>query len=131
MIADVAGLFGLVIGSFLNVVIHRVPLRRSVVWPSSECPFCGAHVKAFDNLPMLSYLILRGSRNSSGGGGESTDQVSRNPGGAGGGGRSTGSITPAAVLLAAAPVGVAMGTSLTSAGACRCRRDLRLMLYET
>jgi leader peptidase (prepilin peptidase) / N-methyltransferase len=60
VIADVTGLFGLVIGSFLNVVIHRVPLRRSVVWPSSECPFCGAHVKAFDNLPMLSYLILRG-----------------------------------------------------------------------
>ena len=90
MIAVVAGLFGLVIGSFLNVVIHRVPLRRSVVWPSSECPFCGAHIKAFDNLPMLSYLILHGSRNSSGGGGESTGQVSRNPGGAGGGGRSTG-----------------------------------------
>jgi leader peptidase (prepilin peptidase)/N-methyltransferase len=56
----VVGLFGLVIGSFLNVVIHRVPLRRSIVWPSSNCPHCGAHIKALDNVPVLSYLLVRG-----------------------------------------------------------------------
>ncbi len=60
MIAVVAGLFGLVIGSFLNVVIHRVPLRQSIVWPSSRCPSCGEYIKSFDNLPVLSYLMLRG-----------------------------------------------------------------------
>ena len=60
MIAVVAGLFGLVIGSFLNVVIHRVPIRQSIVWPSSRCPRCGELIKSFDNLPVLSYLILRG-----------------------------------------------------------------------
>ncbi len=60
MIAVVAGLFGLVIGSFLNVVIHRVPIRQSVVWPSSRCPSCGERIKSFDNLPVLSYLVLRG-----------------------------------------------------------------------
>lgn len=56
----VAGLFGLVVGSFLNVVIHRVPLRQSIVWPSSRCPNCGAEIKSFDNVPLLSYLLLRG-----------------------------------------------------------------------
>ena len=56
----VAGLFGLVVGSFLNVVIHRVPLRQSIVWPSSRCPNCGERIKSFDNLPVLSYLLLRG-----------------------------------------------------------------------
>jgi leader peptidase (prepilin peptidase) / N-methyltransferase len=58
--AVVAGLFGLVIGSFLNVVIHKVPLRQSIVWPSSRCPSCGEYIKSFDNLPVLSYLMLRG-----------------------------------------------------------------------
>ena len=53
-------MFGLVIGSFLNVLIHRVPLRQSIVWPSSRCPNCGERIKSFDNLPVLSYLILRG-----------------------------------------------------------------------
>ena len=56
----VAALFGLVIGSFLNVVIHRVPLRESVVFPASHCPNCGAQIKARDNIPVLSYLLLRG-----------------------------------------------------------------------
>jgi leader peptidase (prepilin peptidase)/N-methyltransferase len=58
--AVVAGLFGLVIGSFLNVVIYRVPIRQSIVWPSSRCPRCGELIKSFDNLPVLSYLMLRG-----------------------------------------------------------------------
>ena len=55
-----AVLFGLVVGSFLNVVIHRVPLRQSIVWPSSRCPSCEAPIKSFDNVPLLSYLLLRG-----------------------------------------------------------------------
>jgi leader peptidase (prepilin peptidase) / N-methyltransferase len=56
----VAVFFGLVVGSFSNVVIHRVPLRQSIVWPSSRCPNCGAPIKGFDNVPLLSYLLLRG-----------------------------------------------------------------------
>jgi leader peptidase (prepilin peptidase) / N-methyltransferase len=60
VIAVVVGLFGLVIGCFLNVVIHRVPIRQSIVWPSSRCPSCGERIKSLDNLPVLSYLILRG-----------------------------------------------------------------------
>ena len=60
MIVLVVGILGLVIGSFLNVVIHRVPIRQSIVWPSSKCPSCGEPIKSFDNLPVLSYLILRG-----------------------------------------------------------------------
>jgi leader peptidase (prepilin peptidase)/N-methyltransferase len=60
VIPIVVGLFGLVIGSFLNVVIHRVPFRQSVVWPRSRCPYCGADIPARDNVPVVSYLILRG-----------------------------------------------------------------------
>lgn len=55
-----AALVGLVIGSFLNVVIHRVPLRQSLVAPRSRCPACGEPVAAYDNLPVLSYVLLRG-----------------------------------------------------------------------
>jgi leader peptidase (prepilin peptidase)/N-methyltransferase len=60
LIVVVIGLLGLVIGSFLNVVIHRVPLRQSIVWPASHCPRCGAAIKPGDNVPLLSYLLLRG-----------------------------------------------------------------------
>lgn len=52
--------FGSVIGSFLNVVIHRLPRGTSVVWPRSACTFCGAPIRAFDNFPVLSWLVLRG-----------------------------------------------------------------------
>ena len=51
---------GLVVGSFLNVCIHRLPLGESVVWPASRCPHCRANLTARDNIPVLSYLILRG-----------------------------------------------------------------------
>jgi leader peptidase (prepilin peptidase)/N-methyltransferase len=51
---------GLVWGSFLNVVIYRVPRGMSVVRPASHCPACGAPVKAYDNVPVLSYVLLRG-----------------------------------------------------------------------
>ncbi len=55
-----AGLFGAVIGSFLNVVAHRVPLGESLVSPGSRCPECGAPVDAYDNVPVVSWLLLRG-----------------------------------------------------------------------
>ena len=60
MIVIAAGLLGLVVGSFLNVVIHRVPLRQSVVWPASHCPLCHEPIRPLDNVPVLSYLLLRG-----------------------------------------------------------------------
>src|SRR5687768_6195022 len=55
----VAGVFGAIIGSFLNVVIHRVPLEESVVFPNSRCPSCGAVIAFYDNIPVLSYVALR------------------------------------------------------------------------
>jgi len=51
---------GLVVGSFANVCIHRLPLRQSIVRPRSRCPRCGAPIRALDNLPLLSYAALRG-----------------------------------------------------------------------
>lgn len=51
---------GLVIGSFLNVVVHRVPLDQSLVWPGSHCPRCQQPLSPRDNVPLLSYLWLRG-----------------------------------------------------------------------
>jgi leader peptidase (prepilin peptidase)/N-methyltransferase len=51
---------GLVVGSFLNVVIHRLPRGESVVTPRSHCPACNAPIAAWDNVPLLSYLWLRG-----------------------------------------------------------------------
>jgi leader peptidase (prepilin peptidase)/N-methyltransferase len=56
----VAALFGLVIGSFANVCVHRLPRRESVVTPPSRCPACSALIRPFDNVPVLSYLALRG-----------------------------------------------------------------------
>lgn len=53
-------LLGLVIGSFLNVVIARVPEGRSIVSPASACPSCGAPIGARDNIPVLSWLLLQG-----------------------------------------------------------------------
>lgn len=59
LVATVA-LFGLVIGSFLNVVIYRVPAGLSVVHPRSRCPGCEVEIAPRDNIPVLSWLILRG-----------------------------------------------------------------------
>ena len=59
----VIGLFlvaGLVIGSFLNVVIARLPEGRSLVYPGSACPACGAPIPWYDNIPLLSFAALRG-----------------------------------------------------------------------
>ena len=59
-LALVAGLLGLLVGSFLNVVVHRVPRGESVVRPPSACPACGAPVRPRDNVPVVSWLLLRG-----------------------------------------------------------------------
>ena len=56
----VAGLFGAVVGSFLNVCIHRLPLGKSLVWPASACPGCGHEIQWYDNIPVVSFLALGG-----------------------------------------------------------------------
>ncbi len=53
-------IFGVAVGSFLNVCIHRLPLRESLAFPASHCPTCRAPVKPYDNIPVISYLMLRG-----------------------------------------------------------------------
>jgi leader peptidase (prepilin peptidase)/N-methyltransferase len=55
----VLALLGAVVGSFLNVVIHRMPLGKSLVSPGSACPECGAAVKPYDNVPVISWLVLK------------------------------------------------------------------------
>ena len=58
--AVVAAAFGLAFGSFLTVVIHRVPRRQSIVAPRSACPGCGTQIEARDNVPVVSYVLLGG-----------------------------------------------------------------------
>jgi len=53
-------LLGLVVGSFANVCVYRLPRRQSIVSPPSRCPSCGALIRARDNVPVLSWLLLRG-----------------------------------------------------------------------
>jgi len=55
-----AFLFGLCIGSFLNVCIYRIPADLSIVRPASACPACGTTIRWYDNIPVISYLLLRG-----------------------------------------------------------------------
>jgi len=57
---------GAMIGSFLNVVIHRLPLEQSIVFPNSNCPKCRKPIKPYDNIPILSFLALRGRCRSCG-----------------------------------------------------------------
>jgi leader peptidase (prepilin peptidase)/N-methyltransferase len=59
-VAVVCGVLGLAVGSFLNVVIHRVPEKQSVVRPRSRCPQCGTELANRDNIPVVSWLLLRG-----------------------------------------------------------------------
>ena len=55
-----ATLLGLIFGSFANVVVHRVPLKESIVHPGSRCPSCGVALRPRDNIPVVSWLALRG-----------------------------------------------------------------------
>ncbi len=52
--------FGLILGSFYNVLIYRLPRNISVVFPSSHCPNCNEKIRWYDNIPLISYIILRG-----------------------------------------------------------------------
>jgi leader peptidase (prepilin peptidase) / N-methyltransferase len=60
LIGIFAALFGLIIGSFLNVCIVRIPGRKSIVMPASACPNCGAAIRPWDNIPVVSWLLLGG-----------------------------------------------------------------------
>src|SRR5580692_2817945 len=64
--ATLAGVFGAVFGSFLNVVVYRLPRHESLITPASHCPRCGTPVKPYDNIPILSWLLLRGHCRSCG-----------------------------------------------------------------
>lgn len=55
-----AAALGLIVGSFANVCVHRIPLGQSIGFPPSRCPGCGSAIKPWDNIPVLSYLLLRG-----------------------------------------------------------------------
>ena len=56
----VAAAFGAIVGSFLNVCIYRLPIRRSIVWPASACTGCGRPLAWYENVPIASYIALRG-----------------------------------------------------------------------
>jgi leader peptidase (prepilin peptidase)/N-methyltransferase len=58
--AAIFGLFGLVFGSFVTVLVHRTPRGESIVFPGSACPECGTPIRPQDNIPIVSYVVLRG-----------------------------------------------------------------------
>ncbi len=60
MIALAFFILGLVVGSFLNVCIYRIPRGKSIVYPPSSCPSCGRRIRWYDNIPVLSYIVLKG-----------------------------------------------------------------------
>ncbi len=60
IIATAVGVLGAIIGSFLNVVIHRVPREESIAFPASHCPSCDAAIRPYDNIPVVSWAVLRG-----------------------------------------------------------------------
>ena len=60
IIYTLVAIIGLCVGSFLNVVIYRVPLEMSIAFPGSHCPKCDYELRWYDNIPVLSYLILKG-----------------------------------------------------------------------
>jgi leader peptidase (prepilin peptidase)/N-methyltransferase len=64
--ATFAGVLGAIVGSFLNVVAYRLPRHESLITPASHCPGCGEPVKPYDNIPILSWLLLRGHCRSCG-----------------------------------------------------------------
>jgi leader peptidase (prepilin peptidase) / N-methyltransferase len=60
LLAIASGVLGVLVGSFLNVVIYRVPIGKSIVSPPSACPGCDTPIKGYDNIPVISWLLLRG-----------------------------------------------------------------------
>jgi len=60
MIEFILFIFGICIGSFLNVCIYRLPHSKSIVHPPSACPGCDTPIRSYDNIPILSFLLLRG-----------------------------------------------------------------------
>ncbi len=60
MLAILVFLIGLVLGSFANVVIYRLPRGESILFPGSKCPHCGHPIRPYDNIPVVGYLLLRG-----------------------------------------------------------------------
>jgi leader peptidase (prepilin peptidase)/N-methyltransferase len=60
MLAVIFFIFGAVVGSFLNVCIYRLPKEESIIWPGSHCPHCKKPIKFYDNIPLVSYLLLTG-----------------------------------------------------------------------
>ncbi len=60
MVVALAAILGLIVGSFINVVAYRVPEGKSVVSPGSACPNCGTPIRPYDNIPVVSWLVLRG-----------------------------------------------------------------------
>lgn len=60
IIAIAVGVVGAIIGSFLNVVIHRVPREESIAFPASHCPSCDTAIRPYDNVPVVSWAVLRG-----------------------------------------------------------------------
>ena len=60
MLAVIFFIFGTMVGSFLNVCIYRLPKEESIIWPGSHCPHCKKPIKFYDNIPLVSYLLLKG-----------------------------------------------------------------------
>jgi hypothetical protein len=59
-VAGLLGVLGLLVGSFLNVCIYRLPRRETILWGRSHCPGCGRQIRAWENVPVISWLWLRG-----------------------------------------------------------------------
>jgi len=60
MLSLISIVFGAIVGSFLNVCISRLPKEESILWPGSHCPHCKTPIRFYDNIPLISYLLLRG-----------------------------------------------------------------------
>ncbi|MEW5909390.1 MAG: prepilin peptidase [Thermodesulfobacteriota bacterium] len=65
-IEGICFLLGLCMGSFMNVCIHRIPLKKSIIYPGSKCPACGYGIRFWENIPLLSYIFLKGRCRSCG-----------------------------------------------------------------
>ena len=68
MVEGLIFLIGVCVGSFLNVCIHRLPRNESIVWPGSRCPSCAKPLAWYDNIPIISFLVLRARCRSCGAG---------------------------------------------------------------